>query len=64
MKLIFEESREGRGCSILPPCDVPEVSLGEYERKQELHLPELAETDISRHYTTGTLMIRSGALLP
>ena len=51
MKLIFEESREGRGCSILPPCDVPEVSLGEYERKQELHLPELAETDISRHYT-------------
>ena len=41
MKLIFEESREGRGCSILPPCDVPRGIVREYERKQELHLPEL-----------------------
>lgn len=52
MKLIFEKSREGRHCSILSSCDVPEYKLGkEYVRKKELDLPEISENDISRHYT-------------
>jgi Glycine cleavage system protein P (pyridoxal-binding), C-terminal domain len=52
MKLIFEESRDGRGCSILPPCDVPQVQPEEkYARKKPLHLPQIAECDLSRHYT-------------
>ncbi len=51
MKLIFERSVPGRRCSILPPCDVPETDLGEFGRTKELHLPEVSENDISRHYT-------------
>ena len=52
MKLIFERSQEGRGCSILPACDVPEVDCSpEISRKAPLHLPQIAEVDISRHYT-------------
>lgn len=52
MKLIFEKGKEGRGCCILPECDVPVVSLSEEnKRKQPLHLPEMAENDLSRHYT-------------
>lgn len=52
MQLIFERSRDGRGCDILPECDVPVVSVNEkLTRKKELHLPEMSETDISRHYT-------------
>ncbi len=52
MKLIFEEGREGRGCDLLPPCDVPEVMVSEnHARKQSLRLPQVSETEISRHYT-------------
>lgn len=51
MKLIFERSVEGRRCTILPVCDVPEAVLAGYERKRPLHLPEVSENDISRHYT-------------
>ncbi|MBS6644567.1 MAG: aminomethyl-transferring glycine dehydrogenase subunit GcvPB [Clostridiaceae bacterium] len=51
MKLIFERSVEGRRCCILPECDVPVVELGAGARKQPLHLPEVSENDISRHYT-------------
>ncbi len=52
MKLIFEKSQQGRGCSILPECDVPVVSMPEgRERRQPLHLPQMAENDLSRHYT-------------
>ncbi|WP_101909875.1 aminomethyl-transferring glycine dehydrogenase subunit GcvPB [Marasmitruncus massiliensis] len=52
MNLLFETSREGHGCSILPPCDVPVTSLPETElRRKELRLPQLAEVDISRHYS-------------
>jgi glycine dehydrogenase subunit 2 len=50
--LIFEKSVEGRGVEILPPSDVSNYKLPEkMQRKKELHLPCLAETDISRHYT-------------
>lgn len=51
MKLIFERSVPGRRCSILSGCDVPVTDLGEFGRKKELHLPEVSENDISRHYT-------------
>ncbi len=52
MKLIFEKSVPGRGTCYLPECDVEEVVLPqELQREQPPVLPELAETDISRHYT-------------
>lgn len=52
MELIFERSREGRGYDILPECDVPVIEVDEkYRRNIELHLPEMSETGISRHYT-------------
>ncbi|MDY3917820.1 MAG: aminomethyl-transferring glycine dehydrogenase subunit GcvPB [Candidatus Limivivens sp.] len=51
MKLIFEKSVEGRGCSILPACDVPEVKPEGFIREKELHLPQISENDLSRHYT-------------
>ncbi len=50
MKLIFERSSSGRGCTVLPPCDVPIVSM-EKTREKKLHLPEVSENEISRHYT-------------
>ncbi|MDF2544745.1 MAG: hypothetical protein K0S47_4463 [Herbinix sp.] len=52
MNLIFERSHTGRGCEILPPCDVNEYPLDtKFVREKELHLPEISENDISRHYT-------------
>ena len=52
MKLIFEKSVNGRSCTILPKCDVKEVTLNEELRRgASLDLPQLSETDISRHYT-------------
>ena len=52
MKLLFEKSVPGRKCSILPKCDVPLAALpAGMARDQELPLPELSETDLSRHYS-------------
>lgn len=52
MKLIFEEGMEGRGLDLLPESDVPVTLIKEaFRRKKELHLPELSESKISRHYT-------------
>lgn len=52
MKLIFEKSSSGHGCSILPNCDVESYLLTkDLERKQALNLPQIAEVDLSRHYT-------------
>lgn len=51
MKLIFERSREGRALSILPPCDVPKYLPDVPLRKTALHLPEMSENELSRHYT-------------
>jgi glycine dehydrogenase subunit 2 len=52
MKLIFEKSVAGRGCSILPPSDTPITVLPEAKsRKTPLVLPEVSENDISRHYS-------------
>ena len=52
MKLIFEKGNKNRGLDLMPECDVPirQVATG-YERKKELNLPHLSETEISRHYT-------------
>ena len=48
--LLFEKSREGRGCAILPECDVPVVLPQEKDaRKQPLHMPALSEPELSRH---------------
>ena len=52
MKLIFEKSVPGRRCTILPACDVESVFLPDSLRREEKPaLPEMSETDISRHYT-------------
>lgn len=51
MKLIFERSVPGRRCTILPECDVPAVVPEGKKREKALHLPEVSENDISRHYT-------------
>lgn len=50
--LIFEKSRPGRGCGMLPACDV-EIVLPQKKDKRELalHLPELSENELNRHYT-------------
>ena len=52
MKLIFEKSVAGRGMQYLPQCDVEEVSLpASLVREQAPKIPEISETDLSRHYT-------------
>ncbi|MDR0387465.1 MAG: aminomethyl-transferring glycine dehydrogenase subunit GcvPB [Treponema sp.] len=52
MKLIFEKSRPGLGCSILAPCDVPDAPLpARLTRKKPARLPSLDENQISRHYS-------------
>ena len=50
MTLIFEKGAEGRGLSLMPKCDVPEVQLAE-ERVAPLHLPHVSENELTRHYT-------------
>lgn len=52
-RLIFERSRPGRiGCNV-PDADTPEVDLAEAigELRQELHLPEVGELELLRHFT-------------
>ena len=52
-KLIFDRSRPGRiGCNV-PRCDTPEVDLASVvgETRDDLHLPEIAELDMLRHFT-------------
>ena len=52
MKLIFEKSVAGRGMQYLPQCDVEEVELpASLVRAEAPKLPEISETDLSRHYT-------------
>ena len=50
--LIFEKGKEGRGLSLFPECDVDVVLPEEKDQRElALHLPELSENEISRHYT-------------
>lgn len=52
MELLFEKSVAGRRAAILPDCDVPAFSLPESQSRQKTpRLPELSETDVSRHYS-------------
>lgn len=52
MDLIFEKSREGRGCSVLPACDVPVAEIPACKARDKApRFPQMAEIDISRHYT-------------
>ena len=52
MKLLFERSRAGRGSDLLPACDVPVVTYDQgLLRVEAPRLPEMAEVDLSRHYT-------------
>ena len=52
MKLLFERSRAGRGSDLLPACDVPVVAYDQgLLRAEAPRLPEMAEVDLSRHYT-------------
>ena len=52
MKLIFEKSVPGRGTQYLPKCDVDEIAMpASVVRESAPKLPQLSETDISRHYT-------------
>ncbi|MEA5040661.1 MAG: aminomethyl-transferring glycine dehydrogenase subunit GcvPB [Clostridiaceae bacterium] len=50
MKLIFEKGAPGQRLTLLPACDVPEVSLKE-ERSLPLDLPQVSENELTRHYT-------------
>ena len=51
MKLLFERSSEGRGNDFLPKIAEPRKPDEKYLRKKKLHLPEIAEVDLGRHYT-------------
>ena len=52
MKLLFERSRAGRGSDLLPACDVPVVTYDQgLLRAEAPRLPEMADVDLSRHYT-------------
>ncbi len=52
MNLIFEKGMAGRGCDLLPESDVKVTAPSEkFLRKKALQLPEVSETEISRHYT-------------
>ncbi|MDL2324078.1 aminomethyl-transferring glycine dehydrogenase subunit GcvPB [Ruminococcaceae bacterium OttesenSCG-928-A16] len=52
MKLIFERSRPGHGCDMLPANDVPTLQpAAEYTRQTAPNLPEITEGEISRHYS-------------
>lgn len=52
MKLVFEKSVDGRGNVMLPPLDVPPYEMdSKHIRDTVFHLPEISETDVSRHYT-------------
>ena len=53
-ELLFEKSsHEGRGCTILPDCDVPVVLPQEQDaRQQPLHMPAaFRDRSFHRHYT-------------
>ena len=50
MKLLMEKSCEGRSLSLLGPCDVPLVQPSR-TREQPPRLPQLSETELSRHYS-------------
>ena len=52
MKLIFERSVPGRHCTMPAPCRAPQWTVPEkFRRADKPDLPEVSETELSRHYT-------------
>ncbi len=52
MKLLFEKSVAGRRCEILPQSEFAACALpAQFARAHAPALPELAESDVSRHYS-------------
>ncbi len=50
-QLVFELSKPGRRCIILPENTTPHVSFDEsFLKKDTLKAPEVAEIDLVRHY--------------
>lgn len=49
MKLIFERGSKEQHLSLMPSCDVPEVTLKE-KREIPLNLPHVSENELTRHY--------------
>jgi glycine dehydrogenase subunit 2 len=56
MDLIFEKSRPGRTAGGIPASDVPDVNIealiGRGLLRDDIDLPEVAEVDLIRHYTS------------
>src|SRR5437868_5228479 len=55
-ELLFEMSRPGRRCHVLPVCDVPSADITSLIPREHLAaspppLPEVGEIDLIRHYT-------------
>ena len=52
MKLLFERSVAGRGQTVFPQLDVPEVAFDQALLRRDMpRLPQMAEVDLGRHYT-------------
>ncbi|MDL2294500.1 aminomethyl-transferring glycine dehydrogenase subunit GcvPB [Ruminococcaceae bacterium OttesenSCG-928-D13] len=52
MDLLFEKSVAGRACTLLPENDLPDYDFAPAQKRAAApKLPELSETDISRHYS-------------
>ncbi len=52
MKLLFEKGASGRGLSLIGKLDVPDAPLeAELLREKAPRLPEMSETELSRHYS-------------
>ncbi len=50
--LIFDKSKAGRRCAVIPSCDITGYSIpADYLRAEKAELPEVAEVDLVRHYT-------------
>lgn len=50
--LIFDKSKAGRRCAVIPSCDIAGYSVPDkYLRTKKAELPEVAEVDLVRHYT-------------
>ena len=49
--LIFDLSSPGRRAVTLPDLDVPRAPLPDNLTRDELHLPEVSQIDVVRHYT-------------
>lgn len=51
-ELIFDKSKAGRRCAVIPCRDVAAVCVPEkYRREVKAELPEVSEIDLVRHYT-------------